>query len=101
MVAPFPIAWEAEDSQRFVGKLTLRQHEIELNGTTTAPSRPRRVVIVQLSHVDDAQLEQVEEWPTVKITTSHTVYEVEILSGGRGAAMTLVAKLLSSRNPRP
>ncbi len=93
MVAPFPIAWEAEDTLRFVGKLTLRPDEFELNGTATEPSRPRRVVIIQRVHVKSALVERTEEWPSVRITTKHTVYRVEILSGGRGAAMRLVEDL--------
>lgn len=93
MVAPFPIAWEGEDSTRFVGKLTLRPDEFELDGTATEESRPRRVIIVQRAHVKSALVDRSEEWPAVRITTRHTVYRVEILSGGRGAAMRLVEDL--------
>ena len=93
MVAPYPIAWEAEDSERFVGRLTLRPDEFELDGTATTLSRPRRVVIVQRAHVTDATVEQVDEWPAVRIVTRHTVYLVEILAGGRGAALKLVGDL--------
>ncbi len=93
MVASFPIAWEAEDAQRFVGKLTLGPEQLELNGTAPEPSRPRRVVIIQRNHVQSAQVERRQEWPSVTITTKHTVYQVEILAGGRGAALSLVNDL--------
>lgn len=53
-------------------------------------------MVVQRVHVQHASVERSGEWPSVKIITSHTSYVVEILFGGRGAALKLVDDLEGS-----
>jgi hypothetical protein len=93
MMAQFPIAWEVDDALRFVGKLTLRPDEFELNGTTTTTPRQHCVTVVLRESIQSAVIEQLGEWPTVEVSTGDAVYRIEILTGGRGAALVLVEAL--------
>ena len=90
---PLPIVWHVNGGPRFVGKLTLTDRDIQLDGTAPAPGRPRELALVQRAHVRDAAVLPGGEQPTMTIRTENTTYAIELLSGGRGAAIMLVDAL--------
>ena len=96
MQHPLPIVWRVNGGPRLLGKLTLTQRELQLDGTAPEPGRPREVALVQRVHVRDAALLPGGERPTMTIATDNSIYEIELLAGGRGAAIMLIDELADS-----
>jgi hypothetical protein len=90
---PLPIVWQVNGGQRFLGKLTLTERDLQLEGTAPQPGRPRELALVQRAHVRQVALLPGGERPTMSIATGNTTYAIELLSGGRGAAIMLVEAL--------
>jgi hypothetical protein len=93
MVSQYAIAWKDSAGVRRVGRLVLSQTEVTLDGTETAPPRRRARVQTDRADVTAANVLRDGELPAVQIVTAAGILVVELVTGGRGAALALAHEL--------
>ena len=87
------IAWTDAAGVRRVGRLTLGLREVVLDGTETAPPRRRAQVHADRDGILSAAVVRHGDLPAVDIVTSDETFRVELVTGGRGAALALAHEL--------
>jgi hypothetical protein len=94
MESQHAVVWTRSSApDRFVGKLTLEDDDVILEGTTTTPERRRGCVRIPRSQIDGASTERVGRETAIRLIAADSVYLVQPLTGGRGSALSLVAQL--------
>lgn len=93
MGSQYTIAWRDSAGVRRVGRLVLNGHGVILEGTETAAPRREATVYSDLDSVSAATVVRQGELPAVRIETAEGPLIVELVIGGRGAALALVDEL--------
>jgi hypothetical protein len=93
MGSQYTIAWHDPAGIRMVGRLVLGPDRVTLEGTETAPPRRSALVSADRRSMSAARVVRNGELPAVQIETAHGPLVVELVTGGRGAALALVDEL--------
>jgi hypothetical protein len=93
MESPIAVVWTGDGADRFVGKLSLSEDEVILDGTTTTPERRHDRVQLSRTHIHRATAERLDGATVIRIVAAEGMYLVEPVSGGRGSALSLANQL--------
>jgi hypothetical protein len=93
MGTQYVIAWTDEAGVRRVGRLVLSTTEVVLDGTETAPPRRRAQVHADRAGILSANVLRNGELPAVELVTPEETFRIELVTGGRGAALALAHEL--------
>ena len=92
----YTIAWHDPTGIRVVGRLVLSPEGVTLEGTETAPPRRTALVHADRTSFGAARVVRHGELPAVQIDTADGPLVVELVTGGRGAALALVDELTAA-----
>jgi hypothetical protein len=93
MGSQYTIAWHDPAGFRVVGRLVLSPESVTLEGTETAQPRRSALMRADRSSMRTARVVRNGELPAVQIETPSGPLVVELVTGGRGAALALVDEL--------
>ncbi len=93
MGSQYTIAWSDSTGIRRVGRLVVNGRGVTLEGTETTAPRRHATVYSDLDSVTGASVVRNGELPAVRIETAEGPLVVELVTGGRGAALALVDEL--------
>jgi hypothetical protein len=93
MGTQYVIAWTDTAGVRRVGRLVISLNELVLDGTETSPPRRRAQVHADRAGILSANVLRNGDLPAVEIVTPEETFRVELVTGGRGAALALAHEL--------
>jgi hypothetical protein len=93
MGTQYVIAWTDAAGVRRVGRLVLGMDEVVLDGTETSAPRRRAQVRADRAAILSANVLRSGDLPAVEIVTPEETFRVELVAGGRGAALALAHEL--------
>lgn len=94
MSTEYAIVWQDADDERFVGRIGVTGRELIMDGTATTPTREHRQIRMRQSDIAGVTVERVADGAGVRIEATSGVYLVELLAGGRGAALALAKEIM-------